>query len=930
MNRYPITALLLSCWLFGAPQSGAQPADVNYDESKIPPYTLPDPLKMQSGAAVTDAAMWRSKRRPEVLALFQKNVYGKAPGRPAELKFLAPEAATDALGGKATRKQVTILLAGKPNGPKMELLLYLPNGERKPVPVFLGLNFHGNHSIHTDPGIHLNRTWMRPDPKSGIVNNRATEQSRGVESSRWPVERILARGFALATVYYGDIEPDSPDQFAASVRAAFLKPGQTKPGPDEWGAISAWAWGLSRALDYLETDKDVDARRVAVMGHSRLGKTALWAGASDERFALVISNNSGCGGASLARRRFGETVARINKSFPHWFCDNYKQYGERVDDLPVDQHMLIALAAPRPVYVASAQEDRWADPRGEFLSAKGADGVYKLLGTDGLAAEKWPACEHPVKSTIGYHIRQGKHNVTDYDWEQYMNCFRRNVPGNFVRGEWVLSAEFEGRNPGQDFSGKLQFDTGFRGGHALLVERSADGPAGSASVSCRLPAEQLRGCTLRFSTMVRAEKISAKPKPWNGVKFMAPIVSASGRSWPAASLDAGTFGWQPAGFTVRVPDDAQQMSLVLGLEAVTGKAWFDDVRVVVYKLPRVSVAAAAPSGPVYKGHDLPRLRGAMISSQVDAESLRVLGQQWKANVVRWQLIRTRYKGDPLDLDAYDQWLQSALEKLDAGLPLCEKYGLRVVVDLHSPPGGQATSGGYAGSDHGLFTSRACQEKFVANWAAMAKRYKNCKAIWGYDLANEPVEGLVGEGLADWPELALRAARAIRAVDPVRTIIVEPAEGGGPHGLLDFEPLPVANVVYSVHMYIPGQFTHQGVHGEWKPCVYPGVIDGKSWGKAQLEAALKPAIDFQKQYNAHLYIGEFSAIRWAPEGSAQRYLKDLIDIFEAHGWDWSYHAFREWDGWSVEHGPDKNDRKPATAPTDRQRLLQDWFAKNRRP
>jgi aryl-phospho-beta-D-glucosidase BglC (GH1 family) len=328
---------------------------------------------------------------------------------------------------------------------------------------------------------------------------------------------------------------------------------------------------------------------------------------------------------------------------------------------------------------------------------------------------------------------------------------------------------------------------------------------------------------------------------------------------------------------------------------------------------------------VYKGHALPRLRGTMISPNIDEESLRVLGQQWNANVVRWQLVGWKPRGKALDLAAYETWLQGQLQKLDAGLPLCEKYGLMVVVDLHCAPGGSAECG------KGLFNDASCQKKFVEVWERLARKYKEAKAVWGYDLLNEPSEGAVDESCADWEELAGRAAKAIRAIDPKRAIIVEPPQGGGPSGLDKFYPIDATNVVYSVHMYLPHAFTHQGVHTKWtKKFRYPGEIDGQMWDKARLEAALAPAIKFQKMYGAHMYIGEFSAIRWAPDNSAYRYLKDLIDIFEAHGWDWSYHAFREWSGWSVEHGPDPKDTKPAAQPTDREKLLLERFAKNKKP
>ncbi|MFT2010018.1 acetylxylan esterase [Pontibacter sp. 13R65] len=389
----------------------------NFEEEKVHPYTLPDPLVMEDGTPVKNARQWKKKRRAEMLELFEQEMYGRSPGKPEHMTFQVFEQDAQALGGKATRKQITVYFTGEPDGPKMDILLYLPNQVKGKVPIFLGLNFQGNHAVHTDPAIKLSPNWVWGGG-AGVVNDVSTEKSRGATASRWPIEMILERGYGVATVFANDIAPDKKDNVKDAVRALYP---ELQNRNDNFSTMAAWAWGLSRALDYLETDPQVNAKKVMLFGFSRMGKAALWAGARDERFAMVISNESGGGGAALSKRKYGEDVERLTRGNPHWFAANFKKYNKNEEALPFDQHMVMALIAPRPLYIASAEEDRGADPYGEFLAAKAADPVYRFLGTEGLPAAEFPPLNQSVQGRIGYHIRTGKHDVTEFDWMQYLN-----------------------------------------------------------------------------------------------------------------------------------------------------------------------------------------------------------------------------------------------------------------------------------------------------------------------------------------------------------------------------------------------------------------------------------------------------------------------------------------------------------------------------
>jgi hypothetical protein len=419
------TAIVLA---LGATVVATQQPPANYDEARVPAYTLPALLVAKDGSTVRSAADW-AKRRAEISALLEEQMFGKAPAKPAGMTVTVDAVDRAALGGSAVRKLVTIRVAGK----TLALLLYLPARSPRPVPVFVSLGFDPNQAVNADPAIPLAGPWAQDPATKAIARRPPDATPRGSSASRWGVETLVGRGFGLATMYYGDIEPDIVGAAGVGVRAAYpggrassLSKGQA-PAAGAWGSIAAWAWGLSRIADYLGQDRDVDARRLALVGHSRLGKTALWAGALDPRFAIVISNDSGEGGAAISRRKFGETVADLNSRFPHWFCGNYKQYNGREETMPFDSHMLLSLVAPRPLYVASAADDQWADPKGEFLGAVAASEVYRLLGRKGLdAAAAMPAIDHPVgDGDVRYHVRTGKHDITAYDWRQYLDFAAR-------------------------------------------------------------------------------------------------------------------------------------------------------------------------------------------------------------------------------------------------------------------------------------------------------------------------------------------------------------------------------------------------------------------------------------------------------------------------------------------------------------------------
>jgi hypothetical protein len=390
---------------------------VNYEDDSVGMYTLPDLLTTQEGQSVKDAKTWMEKRRPEIVRLFEEYQFGKIPPRPANMRFDVYDKGTDVLTGKAVRKQVRIYFTSDTIH-KMDLLIYLPKST-EPSPLLLIINFSANSSVVDDVGIKQGEVWTREGKKVP-----ATSASVG----KINIDTFINQGFGIATLYYGDIEPDFKTGFKYGIRGQYLKPGQNYPADDEWGAISAWSWGLSRAMDYFETDKQIDAKRIALQGTSRLGKTVLWTGARDQRFKLVIASCSGEGGAALSRRNYGESINHMTDTSRYFyqFAPNRHKYAGDPNQSPVDAHMLVALMAPRPLLLQTGDTDYWSDPKGEFLAAVAAEPVYNLFNKKGPGTETMPkAGDQSLLNTLGFYMHAGGHGTIPSDWAVFITYLKK-------------------------------------------------------------------------------------------------------------------------------------------------------------------------------------------------------------------------------------------------------------------------------------------------------------------------------------------------------------------------------------------------------------------------------------------------------------------------------------------------------------------------
>jgi len=391
---------------------------VNYNEDSVGTYTLPDPLVMINGKKVKNAKTWYKKRRPEIIGLFEEFQYGRTPGKPQDMAFNVFDRGTPSLDGKAIRKQVTVYFTGDTSDHRMDILIYLPVKATGPVPVFLNVSFSPNATVADDPGIKAGYMWGRDGKKVPV--------QRKSGFGRIDINQFLSQGIGFANIYYGNIEPDFADGIKYGIRGYYLKPGTSYPAPDEWGAISAWSWGLSRAMDYFETDPQIDAKKVALFGVSRLGKTVLWTGARDTRFGMVIASCGGEGGAAISRRWYGETIDHMTHPTRYFyqFAGNWRNYKDDPSKSPVDGHMLVALMAPRPLLLQTGDTDYWSDPKGEFVAAVAGGPVYELLGKKSLGIDVLPAAGVPILNDLGYFMHSGGHGALPADYEIFIKFMK--------------------------------------------------------------------------------------------------------------------------------------------------------------------------------------------------------------------------------------------------------------------------------------------------------------------------------------------------------------------------------------------------------------------------------------------------------------------------------------------------------------------------
>jgi hypothetical protein len=429
MKKIVIFSIFMTISLMAlAQQSANRPTlvagfPVNYSEDSVGTYSLPDPLQCLDGQMVTSSKLWMNKRRPELVKLFEEIQFGKMPPGPRKINYTLSDPGTITFNGSAIRKQVTLYLTADTSDHKINLLIYLPAAAKKPVPLLLNISFSAYNQIIDDTGLNVGWIWSREGKK--------VRADKPTAFGKMNVKQFIEAGIGFATFYYGDIEPDFKDGISHGIRKVYLKPGQDLPAPDEWGAISAWAWGLSRVMDYFETDKTIDDKRIALQGASRLGKTVLWAGVHDTRFKVVISSISGEGGAALSRRHFGETIQHITdpSRYLYQFAANYHAYAAKVESLPIDAHMLVALMAPRPLLLQTGSTDYWSDPRGEFLSALAAAPVYRLFKKNGPETKEMPIAGDTslLMNELGYYMHEGGHAVLPTDWTHIINYMKKHL-----------------------------------------------------------------------------------------------------------------------------------------------------------------------------------------------------------------------------------------------------------------------------------------------------------------------------------------------------------------------------------------------------------------------------------------------------------------------------------------------------------------------